>query len=430
MTPGLLLSYYGDDFTGSTDVMEVMQVNGLDTVLFLQPPSGDQLERFAHCRVIGIAGTSRSQSPEWMSANLPAVFESIRAMGAKLCQYKVCSTFDSAPHSGSIGRALEIGLKVFAPRWVPIVAGAPALGRYTAFGHLFARVGRDVHRIDRHPTMSRHPVTPMLESDLRLHLAQQTSGKVELVDILALRRGEVETPAGAALVDILDEQSLVEAGRLIWTTQPEFMIGSSGIEYALAAYWRSEGMLGAVEPMPPARSVDRLIVVSGSCSPVTEAQIRWAETNGFAGFRLDAGAMASGDEAASQLDPALAALREGCSVVLYSALGAPEQSATREFQHALGRAQGRLLRQLLQRSGIRRAVVCGGDTSGHACQQLGIYALSVVTPMAPGSPLCRAWSEELDWDGLEILLKGGQLGREWLFEQVRSGTMPGWTAGA
>ena len=31
---GPLLTYYGDDFTGSTDVMEAFTASGIDTVLF------------------------------------------------------------------------------------------------------------------------------------------------------------------------------------------------------------------------------------------------------------------------------------------------------------------------------------------------------------------------------------------------------------
>ena len=42
----LLLSYYGDDFTGSTDVMEALASNGVPTALFLGVPSKTMLERF------------------------------------------------------------------------------------------------------------------------------------------------------------------------------------------------------------------------------------------------------------------------------------------------------------------------------------------------------------------------------------------------
>ena len=59
-------------------------------------------------------------------------------------------------------------------RFIPIVGGQPNIGRYCVFGHLFAaaEAGGPVLRIDRHP-MARHPVTPMTESDLRLHLERQ-----------------------------------------------------------------------------------------------------------------------------------------------------------------------------------------------------------------------------------------------------------------
>ena len=125
MIPKLALSYYGDDFTGSTDVMEVLTWAGLPTVLFLQPPSEEQLSRFHSARAIGIAGDSRSRSPEWMSEHLPPIFRQLESFGAPINQYKVCSTFDSSPQIGSIGRALDIGLDAFASAWAPIVVGAP-----------------------------------------------------------------------------------------------------------------------------------------------------------------------------------------------------------------------------------------------------------------------------------------------------------------
>ena len=43
---GLVLSYYGDDFTGSTDVMESLTFAGVKTVLFMAPPSAEQIVQF------------------------------------------------------------------------------------------------------------------------------------------------------------------------------------------------------------------------------------------------------------------------------------------------------------------------------------------------------------------------------------------------
>jgi uncharacterized protein YgbK (DUF1537 family) len=76
----LLYCYYGDDFTGSTDVLEQLAVNGVSSVLFLTAPTPAQLARFAHCQAIGFAGDARSRTPEWMSAHLPAIFARMREL--------------------------------------------------------------------------------------------------------------------------------------------------------------------------------------------------------------------------------------------------------------------------------------------------------------------------------------------------------------
>src|SRR4051794_39474607 len=144
-----LFCYYGDDFTGSTDALEALASNGVATVLFLNPPSDEMLARYPACRAIGVAGESRSRDPQWMSAHLPAIFRRLSTLGAGICQYKVCSTFDSSRLTGSIGRALELGQDVFRTSWTPVVVAAPHLGRYVLFGNLFAAGGGGIHRIDR-----------------------------------------------------------------------------------------------------------------------------------------------------------------------------------------------------------------------------------------------------------------------------------------
>jgi uncharacterized protein YgbK (DUF1537 family) len=329
-----------------------------------------------------------------------------------------------------------MGQRVFGSSYVPLVVGAPILKRYQLFGNLFATVDGETYRLDRHPTMKRHPVTPMDEADLRLHLARQTPKQVALVDILALRSSNVESHLDAALAkgpeivlyDVLDEDSLIQVGKLIWTRRPSkhtFVAGSSGVEYALVAYWRSTGQLPALAPHAEPGEVDRIVVVSGSCSPATESQLRYAMEKGYAGLRLDARKLTGGDEAETRraVEAALRRLAEGRSVALYSALGPEDPELVRgegDFQRCLGARMGEVLRDILQRSGLRRAVVAGGDTSGQAGRQLGIYALTVVKPMAPGSPLCRAWADG-PFDGLDIVFKGGQVGNENFFEKVRLG---------
>ncbi len=442
----LLLTFYGDDFTGSADAMESLSLNGVRSVLFLSPPTPELLQaKFPDIEAVGVAGASRAMTPAQMEATLPAIFTALRQLNARLFHYKVCSTFDSSPNIGSIGKAFEIGQRIFHSSFVPLLVGAPVLKRYCVFGNLFATVGDETFRLDRHPMMARHAVTPMDEGDLRLHLAKQTGATMALFDLLhlsgtteqvnerfaALRN---ETP-DIVLFDTLDEARLTTAGRLIWESDARFVIGSSGVGYALTSHWQRPRV-----DYPSAGAVEQLIVMSGSCSAATAAQIEWAEANGYAGLRLDAELLTdettADAERARLRQAALEILNKGQSVVLYSARGPhdPVMQASNErlrqrgvdeltVRERLGQQQGILLRELLLASGVRRVCVAGGDTSSHAISQLGIYALELLTPMVPGQPLNRAYADDARLDGLEIALKGGQHGRADHFESIRRGAL-------
>jgi len=448
---GLLLSYYGDDYTGSAAVMEVMSFAGLPTVLFLDVPTPERLARFAGYRGVGIAGVARSQSPEWMEANLPPVFRAMAAMGAPVAHYKICSTLDSAPHIGSVGKAAELALPILGGAgWSPLVAAAPAIARYQAFGNLFALAADGVrHRLDRHPGMARHPVTPMDEADVRRHIARQTGLALGLVDLVAMKTGAAdaalaaERARGATIValDVVDAETLREAGRLIWEGRGErlFVLGSQGVEYALVAHWQAAGLIGPPKETFRATPAERIACVSGSCAPVTAGQIAFAGENGFSPLRIDAVRAVDEAEWKRELgraaEAALAAAGQGRDPLVFSAMGPDDPAVARlrdatasnglsadDVNDRIGAGLGRLLDRVLRTAGLRRGVIAGGDTSGHAAMQLGIHALTVLAPIAPGAPLCRAHSDEPTHDGLEIALKGGQMGAPDYFAAVKRGT--------
>lgn len=421
----LLYAYYGDDFTGSTDALEALALHGLPAVLFLKMPDTQTLQNFVHCRAFGIAGESRSRTPQWMDEHLPPIFAAMRQWGAPVNHYKVCSTFDSSPQIGSIGHAMELGRTAFAAKITPIVVGAPHLGRTLVYGNLFAAAGDQMYRIDRHPTMSSHPVTPMREADLRLHLAQQTSLHIDLVNLQAFQQGRIAAcfderladGADAILFDGVDEAMLDETARLLCEhtiRKPLFAVGSSGLTYGLLRYWRKLGLIGSAPEFMRPKAAERLLVLSGSCSPITERQIRHAERHGFTALRLK-----EHNAWEAQLQKAQDALAQGKSIVLYTALGLPDKNARygEDFSAALGEE----LHRLLLRSGVRRIAIAGGDTSTHAVRQLGLTALTFAAPLTPGAPLCRAYAPGAPIDGLELVLKGGQIGPENFFAQVRDG---------
>jgi uncharacterized protein YgbK (DUF1537 family) len=360
-----------------------------------------------------------------MTANLPTIFQTLKSFNAPIVHYKTCSTFDSAPHIGSIGRAMEIGIDIFHPRFAPIVVAAPHLGRQVLFGKLFATASGEVYRIDQHPTMSCHPVTPMLEPDLRKHLAQQTTLPIALLDIRNLTVSALDevlsTNPAAILFDGLDDASLEATGKLLWQQaqkQPLFAVGSSGLTQSLMAAWPEP------KPSTPTPSnltsqqilSDQLLILSGSCSPITQTQIEWALANGFHGIPIDPIDLIN--DSASALDQTLEALAAGRNPILYTSLG-PLESTTQPHNKDLGEALGKLLQQIITRSTIRRTMICGGDTSSHAIQQLPVTALTWLAPVAPGAPLCRAHSPDPMFQDAEFILKGGQVGPPNFFEMAR-----------
>ncbi|MBV8749180.1 MAG: four-carbon acid sugar kinase family protein, partial [Candidatus Eremiobacteraeota bacterium] len=162
-----------------------------------------------------------------------------------------------------------------------------------------------------------------------------------------------------------------------------------------------------------------VLAVSGSCAPQTGAQIGAALDAGWHGVHLPVDQLN-----ASASEDVLAALRAGRNTLVYTALG-PQPSAAPVGPRAVGAALGALVRAAVARAGVRRVVVAGGDTAGHTMRALGASGLAYAGSFADGAPLCRLFARDPSLDGLEVVLKGGQIGERGFFEHVRNGkTVP------
>src|SRR5699024_7557467 len=99
---GIRMCYYGDDFTGSTDAMEALTLNGFRTVLFLRVPEKEEMEEdFSHVECFGIAGLSRQMTPKEMEGELRPILERLKSYNIPIIHYKICSTFDSSETIGN-----------------------------------------------------------------------------------------------------------------------------------------------------------------------------------------------------------------------------------------------------------------------------------------------------------------------------------------
>jgi uncharacterized protein YgbK (DUF1537 family) len=455
---GLRLAFYGDDFTGSTDALEVLASAGWRCALFLQEPDARTLSRHPGLDAVGIAGDSRAMTPDEMQAQLPATLDWLASAGAPVLHYKVCSTFDSAPTIGSIGRVMKLARARLGGACLPIVAATPHLGRFCLYGHLFARAGTDgrVYRIDRHPIMRVHPVTPMDEADLTVHLGHQCDFPIAKASLEEVREGTASLlarldaakaeGAGAVLVDGLDATDMQRAGDLLLAigrpAQPTFVVGGSGVEHALTSAWAGVPGAGRTPPDFTRQAVPQVLAISGSASALSASQIDRAIEASFAGIALDPVRLLDETQYASALDQAvheaIEALARGASVILHTARGPqdPRIAAVRQSLQArgldaeaqrlltgrvLGERLGQLVRRILQAHPLQRLLLSGGDTSSAIARVLDVRAVEMAAALTPGAPLCRVLESDVV-PGMEIAFKGGQMGRAEFFREARDGS--------
>ena len=294
----LRLAFYGDDFTGSVDVLLQLRRAGWTSRLFLGLPDAAELQAAAaEVDAVGVAGVARSLPTGRIEPEVRPVLEALRALRPQIVQYKACSTADSSPEVGSLGRVLEIARDVFGPATVPALFAQPDFGRYTAFGHHFAAEAGQVYRLDRQPTMSQHPVTPMRESDLARHLSLQTRlpvGSMHLTEYTdapdVARALGLRTEAATVLDAMTDGHIELVAEAVVANSRsnaPQFVMGSGGFSRGLASAL-SHGTTAQVDMADELNADGPVLAVSGSQSPQTSRQIDDARRQGWTVLALSA----------------------------------------------------------------------------------------------------------------------------------------------
>lgn len=400
-----MIGFYGDDFTGSVDALLQFRRAGLRGELVTSPDAA----RHVDADVVGIAGVARSLTTDLLEAEVRPALEALRDRGCDSVLYKVCSTADSSPEVGSMGRAIEIGREVFGPAAVPLLVAQPDFGRWTVFGTHFAREDGAVHRLDRHPTMSRHPSTPMTEADLRLHVAAQTSLGVSGIDVveytgstadltdLIARRGDV------VVLDALEDAHLTLLGEaVLGLPTPRFVVGSGGLALGLG---RAVG--GSAPPLRGSVAAvgGPVLVVSGSCSRMSWAQAQAALAAGWVGVPVT-----DQDAPAAAADAVLS----GRHVVAYTSTGTADPAVV-----DVGPRLVEVVRAVVRAVPPARVVVAGGDTSGEVLRLLDARSVSILAAPWGNLPLLRVAGGVLD--GLEVVLKGGQVGARDAYLAIANG---------
>lgn len=420
------VGFYGDDFTGSVDALLQYRRAGLDGVLLtgpdaLRPGSAALTGR----DVVGIAGIARSLPADDLATEVAPALVRLRDLDPRVVQYKACSTADSSPEIGSLGRVLEIARQLFPPLPVPLLFAQPDFGRYTVFGQHFASDGERVHRLDRHPIMAHHPVTPIAEADLARLIGRQTWLSVgavpwtEYADPARLATLINSAADPAVICDAFDDDhlELVARATLADPGRPRFMIGSGGLSLGIGrALRQAQGPVGRAaqgaeprglslaKPNPVTPAKDRALALSGSASQRTREQIRNAVRAGWHELDLFQDGVSA---------RAAALHRSGAPVVVHT-LSRDRVEPSDRVAERLAEVAAAALAAVPE----TRILCCGGDTSGSLLRRLGVRELIIEAEPWGNLAFCRA---SRDAGSFEVILKGGQMGTADVFEDVRQG---------
>jgi uncharacterized protein YgbK (DUF1537 family) len=276
--------------------------------------------------------------------------------------------------------------------------------------------------------MKDHPLNPMRDSNLMRLLAPQTTRPAGLVNRLTVAKGAkavadaITTLRAKGVANIVTDAVANDDLYTIAAACADMPLvtGGSAIAMPLPDLYAQRGLLTVADRVSQRAAVaDNNIILSGSCSAMTRAQV--AKYRDIApSFRISPLELAQHGTRAAQ---AWLAKVDLTSAPLIYATAEPED--VQKAQDVLGRDKaGEIVETALARlaicardRGARRFVVAGGETSGAVTTALGVTRLDIGREIAPGVP----WTFcESDGHPLALTLKSGNFGRETFFSDALS----------
>ncbi|WP_248930755.1 four-carbon acid sugar kinase family protein [Paenibacillus hamazuiensis] len=418
-----MIGIVADDTTGANDIGLMFSGNrySVKVVTFHETM---QLEKDADVLIIDT--DSRLDSPELSYDKVYKATKKLQELGCRMYYNKTCSVF-----RGNIGKELDAMLDALGEDFAVITLAFPKNGRKTLYGL------HTVHgKLLEHSEFANDPVHPMKQSNLVSILQEQTERKVTLIDIDTVRQGvetlrkAIETVRGEYNYVIIDSESQSDLS-IVAEAVRDFPVlcGSSAIGEELPKFWpakQGENILDRVD----VSDSNGVLIVSGSLTPQTRAQTTYLIDAGYPAIVLDSrnvlAADRQEDEIASVTGRAQALLAEGKDVLVMAdnreevvaqtkVIGATLRMDPLTVSKAISAALAEAAARLVNRTGLKRLVVAGGDTSGTVCRKLGIQGNYVLKEIETGLPSGLAIGRDM-----LIVLKSGSFGRtEFLDHAVR-----------
>jgi len=412
------LGCIADDFTGATDLANMLVRGGMRTVQSIGIPSAKSLAELDADAIVIALKSRTTPAAEAVEESLQAL-QWLRDRGCEQIFFKYCSTFDSTA-KGNIGQVSEALLQALNSDFTLACPAFPENGRTIFRGHLFVQ-----DQLLNECGMQNHPLTPMSDANLVRVLQSQTEKKVGLLRYDSIAKGVEGVRARIAelradgvvmaIADALSDADLYTLGEAC--ADLPLLTGGSGLALGLPGNFRKAGKLRDIDAAKLEHVYGGEVVLAGSASVATNGQVAaWLEA-GRPALRIDPLALADGKPV---VEDALAFARDADQTVLIYATSSPDE--VKAVQQKLGveragamieEALGKIASGLLK-AGVKRFVVAGGETSGAVVQALGVSLLKIGAQIDPGVPATISSGDQ----PLALALKSGNFGGRDFFDKA------------
>ena len=354
---------------------------------------------------------SRSIEPKLAVEQSLAALDWLKSQGCTQFFFKYCSTFDSTP-AGNIGPVADALAEALNAHKVIICPAFPGTGRSIYQGHLFV-----ADTLLNESGMQNHPLTPMIDADIRRLLAPQSRfsiGHVAAQDVSGgvkqiVRALQAEHDAGKRhiVVDAIQDADLMEIGAA--AKDLRLITGGSGVALGLPRnFGCTPGDFSWQGQAGPA------IALSGSCSIATRAQVaQHKKTNPT--FEINATDVIEGRLNAKTVADWL--MEQDGLPLAYSSAN-PEAVEIVQAKFGLAHSTHALeqlfadVANICVTGGVTRIITAGGETSGAVVKGLKLSSLEIGPEIDPGVPCLRARPD------LVVALKSGNFGAKNFFAKA------------
>ncbi|MFV0322605.1 MAG: 3-oxo-tetronate kinase [Alphaproteobacteria bacterium] len=408
-----------DDFTGATDIASFLVEAGLDTIQINKIPSQNTI---IDAKAVVISLKSRSCPKNQAITESLEALEWAKAQNCKRIFFKYCSTFDSTTE-GNIGPVTDALMMAMGESTTVICPALPVNGRSVYKGYLFVN-----DQLLNESPMKNHPITPMADASLLRLMAQQSVGKVGLIDMNIIAQGamavkkEIQNLKSQNINYIVfDAIAMADLDIIAQASLDEFnlLTGASGLGGALAKYLVSPAHTAEDANLSGQPQNAPTIILAGSCSAMTQKQVQ-AYQNLAPSYQIDIEKCLFDDEYVQKLANWYNNHNMGnFAPMIYATTNVVH---LKQIQQKYGAKRASdAVEQLfynlairLKDMGVKNFIVAGGETSGSVTQALNINAFYIGPQIAPGVP----WVRGLD-NPLSLALKSGNFGDENFFEHAQ-----------